>query len=133
MIQINLIKPPARSFVRLVAAGVAVAAAAVFLYAKIGADSHTPSVSASGGEQRAPARPSGKTPSAGDTPRGKKGLRATGFVRYAGSEFAMLVSGRKSLWVEKGQRAFGVTVSDIREDGVLVSRGAGTEFFPLKR
>lgn len=127
MIEINLIEKPPRSLARPVAAFVAVAAIAAFVYIKTGED---PVPSA---ETRSLVRPSAKQPPARESGRGKKGLRVTGFVRYAGSEFAMLVSGRKSLWVEKGREAFGGTVSEIREDGVFVSRGGEREFFPIKK
>ncbi|MCY4047166.1 MAG: hypothetical protein OXF42_03525 [Candidatus Dadabacteria bacterium] len=130
MIEINLIENPPRSLARPVAAAVAVAAIAAFVYIKTG---ETPAPSPET-ETRSAARPSAKQqPPARESGRGKKGLRVTGFVRYAGSEFAMLVSGRKSLWVEKGREAFGGTVSEVREDGVFVSRGEGTEFFPLRK
>lgn len=129
MIEINLIEKPPRSLARPVAAAVAVAAIAAFVYIKTG---ETPAPSPET-ETRSAARPSAKQPPVRESGRGKKGIRVTGFVRYAGSEFAMLVSGRKSLWVEKGREAFGGTVSEVREDGVFVSRGEGTEFFPLRK
>lgn len=128
MIKINLIENPPRSLARPVAAAFAVAAIAAFAYIKTG---ETPAPSP---ETRSAARPFAKQqPPARESGRGKKGIRVTGFVRYAGSEFAMLVSGRKSLWVEKGREAFGGTVSGVGEDGVSVSRDGGTEFFPLKK
>ena len=129
MIEINLIKTPSRSVFRPLATVCAVAAVAggVLLYLKTGADS-VPPVKREHSTVSGQKPPSTKKSAAS----AKKRLRATGFVRYGGSEFAMLVSGRKSLWVEKGQKAFGRTVSEIKEEGITVSRGGGAEFLPLK-
>lgn len=63
-------------------------------------------------------------------------LRVAGFVSFMDKNFAMLVSGRRALWVEEGDEAFGLKVAKIKEEGIVTRRasGAGGEvFFPFKK
>lgn len=63
-------------------------------------------------------------------------LEVRGFVNFTDRKYAMLVSGRSVRWVQEGDKAFGMTMTNIGEDGAFAENVPGTDkkvFFPLKK
>lgn len=132
MIEINLMRQHRRTrvFAKPVALVLCAFAAALAVYSVAGYRAPTgPALST---EQKASARPAPST----KKPERSIRIRAAGFVRLGGAESALLVSGRKAQWVERGQSAFGFVISEIKEGGVLVSAETGRKkprFLPIRR
>jgi len=63
-------------------------------------------------------------------------LKIRGFVNFTDRKYAMLVSGRSVRWVEEGDKAFGMTMTNIGEDGAFAETVSETDkkvFFPLEK
>ena len=128
MIEINLIENPPRSLARPVAAAVAVAAIAAFVYIKTG---ETPAPSPET-ETRSAARPSAKQPPVRESGRGKKGIRVTGFVRYAARSSPCWFRGANHFGLKKGGRRSGGRFPRSGRTGLLSHGARGRSFSRLE-
>ncbi|QMU56538.1 MAG: hypothetical protein GKS04_05295 [Candidatus Mycalebacterium zealandia] len=135
MIKVNLIKPDqSRKLRAAVVVALCVCAVLPFSYLKSGSGETVREFSGPGPATSAVktfSSPHKKPAEAKRVSPGKFPLKVAGFVKFADRNFAMLVSGGRTLWVEPGQTAFGFKIAKVKEDGVSAERDLKTVFVPF--